>query len=255
MNKIPILIDFDGVIKLGDDLAPDAGEFFKFITKNNLNTCIISNSTLRTGIDVTQFFVDKDLSVEIPVMTAVDATINYVKDHYKKVSVYCVENIKELFADFIDDQNPEAVVIGDNGNKWDFQLMNEIFQKVFNGADIIAMQMNRYWYPQGGELSLDAGSFIKAIEYGSAKEAILIGKPSSIYFHSALQMLGYQSNSEFIMIGDDIESDIIGAQKAGGKGLLIYTGKTKFPLANKLNIKPDYEAKNLRDVIEIINTI
>jgi len=117
------------------------------------------------------------------------------------------------------------------------------------------MQMNRYWYPQGGELSLDAGSFIKAIEYSSAKEAILIGKPSSIYFHSALQMLGYQSNSEFIMIGDDIESDIIGAQKAGGKGLLIYTGKTKFPLANKLNIKPDYEAKNLRDVIEIINTI
>ncbi|MEJ2193279.1 MAG: HAD hydrolase-like protein [Ignavibacteriaceae bacterium] len=228
MNKIPILIDFDGVIKLGEDPAPDAGEFFKFITKNNLNTCIISNSTLRTGIDVTQFFVDKDLSVEIPVMTAVDATINYVKDHYKKVSVYCAENIKELFADFIDDQNPEAVVIGDNGNKWDFQLMNEIFQKVFNGADIID---------------------------GSAKEAILIGKPSSIYFHSALKMLGYPSNSGFIMIGDDVESDIIGAQKAGGKGLLIYTGKTKFPLANKLNIKPDYEAKNLRDVIEIINTI
>ena len=59
-------------------------------------------------------------------------------------------------------------------------VMNEIFQKVFNGADIIAMQKNRYWYPQGGDLSLDAGAFIKAIEYGSAKEAVLIGKPSAM---------------------------------------------------------------------------
>jgi len=254
MNQLPILIDFDGVIKLGEHPAPDADDFFKFIAENNLDACMISNSTLRTGKDVTQFFVDKGLSAKIPVMTAVDATIHYVIDHYKKVSVYCVENIKELFMDCIDDKNPEAVVIGDNGDKWDFQLMNEIFEKVFKGADIIAMQMNRYWYPQGGKLSLDAGAFIKAIEYGSAKEAILIGKPSSIYFHSALQMLDYPSNSEFIMIGDDIESDIIGAQKAGGKGILIYTGKTKFPLTNKLNIKPDYEAKSLRDVIEIIET-
>ena len=254
MNTLPILIDFDGVIILGENPAPDASDFFKFISENDLKACIISNSTLRTGKDVTQFFVNNGLSVDIPVMTAVDATIHYVKDHYKKVSVYCVENIKELFIDCIDDQNPEAVVIGDNGDRWNFQLMNEIFQKVFKGADIIAMQMNRYWYPQVGELSLDAGAFIKAIEYGAAKEAILIGKPSPIYFHSALQMLGYPSNSEFIMIGDDVESDIIGAQKAGGKGLLIYTGKTKFPLSNKLDIKPDYEAKSLRDVIEFINT-
>jgi ribonucleotide monophosphatase NagD (HAD superfamily) len=101
---------------------------------------------------------------------------------------------------------------------------------------------------------LDAGAYIKAIEYASGKEAILIGKPSPIYFQSALQMLGLPTNSEFIMIGDDIESDIIGAQKAGGKGLLIYTGKTKYPLNEGINIKPDYEAKNLTEVIDIIKS-
>ena len=252
--KTPILIDFDGVIKLGNDPAPDTNDFFKFISDNNLDAYIISNSTLRTGKDITQYLVDNGLKPEIPAMTAADATVHYVKEHYKKVSVYCIEKIKQLFTDYIDDENPEAVVIGDNGDNWNFQLMNDIFQKVYNGADIIAMQMNRYWYPQGGELSLDAGAFIKAIEYGSAKEAILIGKPSVIYFQSALQMLGYPSNSGFIMIGDDIESDIIGAQSAGGKGLLIYTGKTKFPLADEINIKPDYEAQSLIEVIDIIKT-
>jgi HAD superfamily hydrolase (TIGR01458 family) len=254
MKNLPILIDFDGVIRLGDKPAPDTNDFLEFISDNNLDAYIISNSTLRTGKDITKYLEENNLKPAIPAMTAADATVHYVKERYKKVSVYCVENIKQLFTDFIDDKNPEAVIIGDNGDNWNFKLMNDIFQNVYDGADIVAMHMNRYWYPQGGELSLDAGAFIKAIEYGSGKEATLIGKPSPIYFHSALQMLGSPSDSEFMMIGDDIESDIIGAQNAGGRGLLIYTGKTKYPLKEGINIKPDYEAQSLTEVISIIKT-
>ena len=130
--------------------------------------------------------------------------------------------------------------------------MNDIFRKVFEGADIIAMQMNRFWYPRGGELSLDAGAFIKAIEYGSGKKAVLIGKPSPIYFQSALDLLGFPKGSDFLMMGDDIESDITGAQEMGGKGILIYTGKTEYPLRDDIKIKPDYETQNLTEVIEIL---
>ncbi|UCH65109.1 MAG: HAD-IIA family hydrolase [Ignavibacterium sp.] len=252
MKKLPILIDFDGVIRLGKDFAPDTNIFFEFIADNNLDSYIISNSTLRTGKDIDKYLQDNDLKPAIPAMTAADATVHYVKEHYKRVSVYCVENIKQLFTEYIDDKNPEAVVIGDNGENWNFQLMNDIFKQAYSGAEIVAMHMNRYWYLHGGDLSLDAGAFIRAIEYGSGKEAILIGKPSPIYFQSALKMLGLPSNSEFLMIGDDIESDIVGAQEAGGKGLLIYTGKTKYPLKEGINIKPDYEAQNLTGVIDII---
>jgi ribonucleotide monophosphatase NagD (HAD superfamily) len=132
--------------------------------------------------------------------------------------------------------------------------MNEIFNSVYNGADIIAMQKNRFWYPPGKGLSLDAGAFIKAIEYASGKDAVLIGKPSPIYFQSALSLLGFPRGSDFIMIGDDIDSDIIGAQQAGGRGILIYTGKTNYPLKDDEKIKPEFEAQNLMEVIEIIKT-
>jgi ribonucleotide monophosphatase NagD (HAD superfamily) len=54
------------------------------------------------------------------------------------------------------------------------------------------------------------------------------------------------------MIGDDIENDIKAAQDIGGKGILIYTGKTKFPLDENISIKPDFEAHSLRNVIEIL---
>jgi HAD superfamily hydrolase (TIGR01458 family) len=253
MNKIPILIDFDGVIRLGNNYAPDAGEFLNFLLENNIPSYIISNSTLKTGKGITQFLVDNELPSEVPTMTATDATLHYVGEHYKKVSVYCVDEIKQLFSNYIDDKNPEAIIIGDNGEEWNFDMMNEIFVKVYNGVELVAMHKNKFWYPEG-KLSLDAGAFIKAIEYAFGKEAVLIGKPSPIYFHSALNLLGFPKGSDFIMIGDDIDSDIVGAQQAGGKGILIYTGKTKYPLGEDSQIKPDFEAQNLSKVIEIIKT-
>jgi HAD superfamily hydrolase (TIGR01458 family) len=251
MNKLPILIDFDGVIRLGNNPAPDAGEFLNFLLENNIPSYIISNSTLKTGKGITQFLVDNELPSEVPAMTASDATLHYVDEHYKKVSVYCVDEIKQLFINYIDDENPEAIIIGDNGEQWNFQMMNEIFNKVYNGVEFVAMHKNKFWSPEG-KLSLDAGAFINAIEYASGNKAILIGKPSQIYFQSALDLLGFPNGSDFLMIGDDIDSDIIGAQQAGGKGILIYTGKTNYPLRDDAKIKPDFESQNLREVIEII---
>ena len=252
---LPILIDFDGVIRLGDKPAPASDKFLNFVLDNQIPSFIISNSTLRTGTGMIDFLKENHLPSEIPAMTAADATVYYVREHYKNVAVYCVENIKKLFDEYLDYDNPEAVVIGDNGDKWDYKLMNEIFKKVYDGAEIVAMHKNKFWYPDGKELSLDAGAFINAIEYATGKEAILIGKPSPIYFQSALNMLGYSPDSDFLMIGDDIESDITGAQQAGGKGLLIYTGKTIYPLSNDIKIKPDFEAKNLTEAIEIVKML
>ncbi len=140
-------------------------------------------------------------------------------------------------------ENPEAVVIGDIEDKWNYQIINDIFKKVFAGADLIAMHKNKYWNPQG-ELLIDAGAFINGIEFASGKEAILIGKPSPLYFKAALEKIGAKLEESFFMIGDDIENDIKAAQEIGGKGILIYTGKTKFPLEKNIKIKPDFEANH-----------
>ena len=139
MNKLPILIDFDGVIRLGEKPALDAGVFLNFILENDIPSYIISNSTLRTGKGITQFLIDNKLPSEVLAMTAADAALHYVREHYKKVSVYCADEIKQLFSNYIDDENPEAIIIGDNGEKWNFQTMNEIFNKVYNGVELLSL--------------------------------------------------------------------------------------------------------------------
>jgi HAD superfamily hydrolase (TIGR01458 family) len=251
MKPKPLLIDLDGVLKLGNSSAPDVKDLFEFINENKIPSCILSNSTLRTGELVKEFFNEHRITLSIPAITAFDATLSFVKNNYKKVQVYCREYLIHNFNGMIDSQNPEAIVIGDIEDKWNYHIVNDIFKKVFTGADLVAMHKNKYWNPRG-ELLIDAGAFINGIEYASGKEAIVIGKPSHHYFNAALEKIGAKSEESFFMIGDDIENDIKAAQDIGGKGILIYTGKTKFPLESNIKIKPDFEANSLKEVIRIL---
>lgn len=248
-TNIPLLIDFDGVIRLGKKTAEDANEFFKFIKDKNIPSCILSNSTLRNGKDIKQFLADNKIETNIPALSCADASIDYIKEHYKRVAVFASLSIKVMCKDLLNYRNPEAVIVGDLSNKWSYEILNEIFRFVYSGADFIAMQMNKFWSPDDENLYLDAGSFITAVEFATGKKAKLIGKPSSIFFYSGLKTLGVKEDSKFLMLGDDLETDIFGAQNLGGKGILIYTGKTEYPLDKNSNIKPDYEVMNLREVI------
>jgi HAD superfamily hydrolase (TIGR01458 family) len=252
MIKIPLLIDFDGVLRIGNKPAEGIKNFLDFIIEEEIPSYIISNSTLKTSSDLISFFNSNDIELKIPAMTAAEITFEFVKSKYKSVAVYCVEPIKKLFTEFIDFKNPEAVVVGDNGENWGYKMMNEIFNFVNEGADLIAMQKNKFWYPDGKTPKLDAGSFIKAIEYATGKEAKLIGKPSPIYFRTALNRLGFKDGHEFLMLGDDIESDIEGAKNSGGKAILIYTGKTKYPFFSESKTKPDFEAMDLNGVQKVL---
>lgn len=251
----PILIDIDGVLRLGGKPAPGLHEFFNFLDEKNLNPCLVSNTTLTTAEEQKKFFEEQKIELNFPILTASDATYQYIKKNYKRAAVYCIDKVKKIFEDVIDMDNPDVVAIGDMEKDWNYEILTEIFRKVRSGADLITMQKNRYWNtPEDGYL-LDVGPFVAAIEYATGKEAAIIGKPSKIYFDSALNLIDSSIEEPFIMIGDDLETDIGAAQSYGGTGILVYTGKTQYPLPKESKIKPDYEAMNLREVVDLINNI
>ncbi len=252
-RSLPFLIDFDGVLKLGNDLAPDAIEFLDFLNESKINFCLLSNSTLNSGKDILNFLKSKNISIQCPAITSIDATISYLKKNYKTASVYVSDKTKKYFEEIKDSTSPEAVVIGDLGNKWTFDILNEIFTKVKNGAELVAMHKNKFWMPDGKNILLDAGAFVNAIEYASDKKAILIGKPSENYFKAGLKNLNMESAGKFLMLGDDLETDIWGAKNCGGIGILIFTGKTSYPLSGNILIRPDFQVHSLKDVINLFD--
>jgi HAD superfamily hydrolase (TIGR01458 family) len=116
-----------------------------------------------------------------------------------------------------------AVVVGDLGEGWSYEVLNAAFQRLMAGAALVACQKNRYW-KTGDGLALDAGPFVAALEYAARAEAVVTGKPSEVLFRSALGGLGVQPR-EAVMVGDDAEIDVGGAIAAGLAGWLVKTGK------------------------------
>ena len=98
---------------------------------------------------------------------------------------------------------------------------------------------------------MDIGAFIHGLEYASNRQAMMIGKPSVDFFNIALADMQL-SISEVLMIGDDIDSDIGGAQQAGIKSVLVRTGKYRQAYADASNIKPDLLLDSIADLPKIL---
>src|SRR4051795_7264803 len=113
----------------------------------------------------------------------------------------------------------DVVIIGDAGGSFSYQALNEAFRLIEAGAAFIALARNRTFKDTNGQLSLDAGPFVAALEFASRRDALLVGKPSASFYAAALADLG-TSPRETVMIGDDVEADVAGAVQAGmGGGL------------------------------------
>jgi ribonucleotide monophosphatase NagD (HAD superfamily) len=55
--------------------------------------------------------------------------------------------------------------------------LNDAFRALIDGAELIALQHNRYWRRADG-LVLDVGAYSAALEYGAGCEAVVVGKPA-----------------------------------------------------------------------------
>ena len=119
--------------------------------------------------------------------------------------------------------NPNAVVVFDAAEGFCYQVLDAAFQVLQQGAPLIAVGGNRY-YQSGGSLHLDAGPFVKALEYAADVEAQIIGKPAATFFISVAQSMGCDP-ANTLMVGDDIDGDVLGAQAACLQAALVKTGK------------------------------
>ncbi len=135
-------------------------------------------------------------------------------------------------------RNPEAVLIGDLADRWTFGLMQEAFEYLMAGAALIALSRDRYWL-RAGRLALDAGPFVAGLEFASGKSAVVAGKPSPVFYAAALRSLGLDTPELVAMVGDDIWSDVEGAQRAGLQGWLVRTGKFRQSSLADSGVRPD----------------
>lgn len=109
-----------------------------------------------------------------------------------------------------------------------------------HGAELFAMHRNLFWRTDAG-LQLDSGAFLLGLERAAGMEAVVLGKPAPAFFDAALRTVGADA-ADTVMIGDDVEADVLGAQAHGIAGVLVRTGK----------YRPDAEDRGAQRVVDSI---
>lgn len=249
-----ILFDLDGVIYQNGQLIPGAAQALNWVKKYNIPHLFVTNTSSKPRSAIVNKLASFGITTDPQhILTPPIAANNWLSNKLKnpRVALYVAEATK---ADFTgckiaksEEQHIDAVVIGDLGDQWTFPLINTAFKQLIASpeAQLIALGLTRYWKTSTG-LQLDVGPFVKALEYAISKEAIVCGKPSSSFFQTAAQQL-QQAPEQLLMIGDDIQGDINGAQQAGLKAIQVRTGKFQ-PADLQQGIKPDAIIDSIADL-------
>jgi HAD superfamily hydrolase (TIGR01458 family) len=140
----------------------------------------------------------------------------------------------------------DVVVVGGAGEAFSYQALNEAFRHIQRGARLVAMHRGLYWRTADG-LQLDTGAFIGGLEQAAGVTADMVGKPAAAFFTAALAHLGAQADGT-LMIGDDVENDVLAAQRRGLTGVLVKTGKYLPRALEQASGRPDHVLGSFADL-------
>jgi HAD superfamily hydrolase (TIGR01458 family) len=228
-----LLLDLSGVLYIEDQAIAGAVDSLHRLQQAGLSIRYVTNTTRSPRTRIHQQLTTLGFNLDInELFTAPMAAHAYLVEH----SLYPYMLIHpDLMVEFEDrrrdDDQHNAVLIGDADQAFTYNNMNTAFRKLMQGLPLISMGKNRY-FKQSDGLSIDAGAFVVALEYASHCQAIVTGKPEREFFVSAASSMDCQPE-QVIMIGDDIESDINGASETGMLAILVQTGKYRRGDENK----------------------
>jgi len=223
MNARGLLIDLDGTLYVGDEPVAGAREAVESLKASGLALRYVTNTTRKPRRWVREHLLSLGFEVEeAEIFTPARAAVGRigVKTCFALVDESLLEDLAEVA---FTTEHPDYVLVGDLGEGFTYPRLDAAFRCLMDGAQLLALQKNRYWRTQSG-LSLDAGPFVTALEYASGKQASVVGKPEPDFFRLALENLGLAAH-EVAMVGDDAEADVAGAKKAGLAGIQVRTGK------------------------------
>ena len=246
-----LLLDLNGVFYVGNRLLPGAQEVIMALQKGDLPYRFVTNNTTQSTESMSKSLEAMGLAIApSEIITAAYSAVLYLRQMGSpKIYPLLAADAKQDFAEFTwSDTDADVIVVGDIGDDWNYRLMNRAFRLMMKGAQLVALHRGKYWQWEAG-LQLDVGAFVAGLEYATEQTAVVAGKPNPFFYKMALDELGLPPES-VVMIGDDVEADIKGAQEAGISGVLVKTGKYRPHLAAKMNVTPDGELAEIGAIVE-----
>jgi phospholysine phosphohistidine inorganic pyrophosphate phosphatase len=249
-----VLVDLDGVLYDADRLIAGGVDTVRWLQTNGVPHLFVTNTTSKSRAALAEKLVAFGITVrEAEILTPAVAAAEWLRLNGKGEIAFFIRPSARL--DFRDlpcvpddaERGAAYVVVGDLGDLWDYRTLNRAFRLLHHNpeAKLIALGMTRYWLAPSG-ISLDVAPFVAALEHATGRKALVFGKPAAAFFRMAVKTLGLPAR-HVLMVGDDIQADVGGAQKAHLKGALVKTGKFR-PIDLRGKIRPHAVFDSIADL-------
>jgi 4-nitrophenyl phosphatase len=252
------LLDGDGVLWRGDQPMPGLNRFFEILDARGIRWALLTNNNTRTVGDYLAKLAGFGVEVDATqIFTSSTTTADYLKHKYGPgAPVHAVgmkgvidtlrdAGFKVTTGEEMPDHSVAAVAAGMD-RSLTFDKVKVATRLILSGAEFVATNTDGT-FPTPDGLSPGTGMVIGALKGTTGVEPTIIGKPETAIYEAALAALGVDKATA-AMIGDRMETDILGAQRVGIATIGVLSGVTSPEQMAASNIRPDIVFESISEL-------
>ena len=249
------LIDMDGVLYRGNVLIPGADRFVQQLRAREIPFLFLTNNSQRTRRDVVARLARMGIEVEEEhVFTCAMATARFLAQQKPAGTAFVIGEGGLLTALHqngyaVVDQRPDYVVVGE-GRTFNLELVEAAVRMILGGAKLIATNLDPNC-PTPDGLRPGCGALVALLEVATGVKAFSVGKPSPVMMRAARKELGLTTD-ETTMIGDTMETDILGGVQLGFHTILALSGGTRREDLGRYAYRPEAVVESVAELADLL---
>ena len=249
------LIDMDGVLYRGSQLIPGADLFIEQLRRREIPFRFLTNNSQRTRRDVVAKLAHLGIEAEDEhVFTCAMATARFLAEQRPGGTAFVIGEGGLLTALHrngyaVVDHAPDYVVVGE-GRTFNLELVESAVRMILGGAKLIATNLDPNCPTQHG-LRPGCGAMVAMLETATGVKAFSVGKPSPVMMRAARKEMGL-ATGETTMIGDTMETDILGGVQVGLHTVLVLSGGTRREDLPRYAYRPEIVVESVAELAEIL---
>lgn len=247
------LIDMDGVIYRGSQLIPGAERFITQLQRQGIPFLFLTNNSQRTRRDIVTKLSRMGIDCEERnVFTCAMATAQFLARQKPNGTAYVIgeggllQALHEVGYSIVD-TDPDYVVVGE-GRTLTLEMVEQAVKFITKGARLVATNPDMSC-PTSTGIRPGCGAFVAMLEAATGIKAFSVGKPSPVMMRAARKELSLSAD-ETTMIGDTMETDIMGGVSMGYQTVLVLSGGTHMTDLAKFAYRPDIIVDSVANLID-----
>jgi 4-nitrophenyl phosphatase len=256
-----LLIDLDGVVYTGRDPIAGAAEFLARADRHGLPYLLVTNNSTTSPELVAERLLGMHIEVRPDqILTSAQAAVAYVRAHSSgaaRVRIVGEAGLRQAASEegltvVSDGETDVEWVIAGLDRAFDYARLAAATRAILGGAHFVATNADALLPVEGGQVVPGAGTMVAAIATATGVAPIVVGKPEPGLFEHGLRRLGGLPPAAAAMVGDRLDTDVIGARRAGLRSILVLSGVSTLREVDASTIKPDAVVPNLAAVAALL---